>query len=218
MSFDLYVWREAEPISADDAGAKFDRWQQGESEQFTAHRAIADLYSALLQRFPPLESFSDDDIDTYGVWSFTPERSDSILELSCLWSRAGEVAPTIMQMAAEYGLICYEPGYHVVNPNVPGYVAPFTLSFENLPTIPDPDDRRLAWAVDELNNRNHFLKLARSDGTSMQVTYLEDEPQPGNAYELVFSDRGSSDGRQNQQTDQNGAVQILHEFRANDKS
>lgn len=213
MSFDLYVWHEAEPTSADDAGAKFERWDRGEPEVFTAHPAITDLYGALLKRFPPLESLDDDDRETYGVWSFTPERSDSILELSCLWARAAEVAPTIMQMAAEHGLICYEPGYHIVNPNTPGYAAPFTLSFESLPTMPDPDDRRLAWAVQEINTTNRYLRLTRRDGRYVQVTYAAGTSQQAGDYVLEFSTPTSNTARQNETTDLAGAIRVLQQFR-----
>jgi hypothetical protein len=39
---------------------------------FAAHPAVGLFYEALLDRFPPLESLSDDDIDRLGMWSTTP--------------------------------------------------------------------------------------------------------------------------------------------------
>lgn len=137
VSFDLYVWHENEPITAAQARAKLERWGDDGENVFAAHPAVGSFYDALLDRFPPLESFSDADIDRLGVWSVTPERSDAIVAVSCVWSRADEVGAVVLALAAEHGLVCYEPGYHVVNPNVPGYAAAFTLSSENLPTVPD---------------------------------------------------------------------------------
>lgn len=130
MSFDLYVWHEHGPITAAEARAKLDRWGEGEEGVFAPNPAVALFSEALLDRFPPLESLSGDDIDRLGVWSVTPERADSVMVASCVWSRAGEVGPAVLALATEHGLVCYEPGHHVLNPNAPGYVPAFTLSSE----------------------------------------------------------------------------------------
>lgn len=141
MSFDLFVWHEQDPITAAEARTKLERWSDGEVDVFSSNPAVARFYDEVLHHFPPLESFTDEDIDQLGVWSMTPERSESIVAASCVWSRADEVSRAIVTLAADNGLICYEPGYHIVNPNAPGHRAAFTLSSECLPTMPD----RAAW-------------------------------------------------------------------------
>ena len=114
VSFDLYIWHENEPITAAEARAKLERWSDNEDAVFAAHHSVGLFYDALVDRFPPLESFSDEDIDRLGVWSMTPERSNAIVAASCVWSRADEVGTAIMTLAVEHGLVCYEPGYAVV--------------------------------------------------------------------------------------------------------
>src|SRR5690348_8638349 len=86
VSFDLFVWHEGAPISADEAGSKLDRWTDGETDVFRSHPAVSMFRDAILTRFPPPENHGAD-----SVWSVTPAPSDSIAALSCTWSRADEV-------------------------------------------------------------------------------------------------------------------------------
>jgi hypothetical protein len=62
-SFDLYVWHENEPFTATDARTKLERWGDGSEHAFVTDPAVGLFYDALMDRFPPLESLSDDDID-----------------------------------------------------------------------------------------------------------------------------------------------------------
>ncbi|BBH66117.1 hypothetical protein ACTI_28020 [Actinoplanes sp. OR16] len=105
MTFDLYVWHEPAPISADAAEAKV---REG---RFRAHPAVPAFRDDLLRRFPPQQA--------PGVWTMTPDTSDSVLALSCVWSRAGEFGDAVRTLAAEHGLVCYEPGTHLLDPNAP---------------------------------------------------------------------------------------------------
>jgi hypothetical protein len=71
MSFDVYVWHESTPITPEAARAKLEQWSGDEAHPFPAHPAVPLMRNALLERFPALESLSDEDIDTLGVWSMT---------------------------------------------------------------------------------------------------------------------------------------------------
>jgi hypothetical protein len=107
MSFDLYVWHEDQPITAEDAYAKLEAWDDDETpDPFKPHPSVGRFCDALLERFPALESLSDDDLDRLGVWSVTPDHSDTMVPLSCVWSRADEVYATVQALAAEHGLVC----------------------------------------------------------------------------------------------------------------
>lgn len=117
MSFDLFVWHEGAPISADEAGSKLDRWTDGESDVFRPHPAVSMFRDAILTRFPPPENHGAD-----SVWSVTPAPSESIAALSCTWSRADEVSDAVLELAGEHGLVCYDPGSHVVTPDGAGSV------------------------------------------------------------------------------------------------
>lgn len=214
MSFDLYVWHEDRPVTAAEARAKLERWSDGGQEVFAAHPAVGRFYDALLDRFTPLESLGDDDIDRLGVWSMTPERSDGIVAVSCVWSRADEVATAVLILAAEHGLVCYEPGYHVVNPNAPGHAAPFTLSSQSLPTMPDPDADRLEWIIGQVGENNRYVILERSDGWFVQVGYGDAAGVPAGTYALEYQEGSIDRHFRCQTTDREAALRLLQEFRA----
>jgi hypothetical protein len=214
MSFDLYVWHEPAPITADAARAKLERWDEGDADVFKPHPAVPMMRDAILERFPALESLSDEDIDTLGVWSLTPERSDSILVLSCVWSRADEVAGVVLAMAADHRLVCYEPGHHILDPNAAGYVPAFTLTSATLPTVPDPDERRIDWTIRKLGSGNHFAILERADGWYAQVGY---GPQAGTSAGIYVLEHreGSADKHMRAETrDLAEATRFLQEFLA----
>ncbi|MEU8015903.1 hypothetical protein AB0B74_08020 [Micromonospora parva] len=213
MSFDLYVWHEEQPVTAAEARAKLERWGDGAQEVFAAHPAVGRFYDALLDRFPPLESLGEDDIDRLGVWSMTPERSDAIVAVSCVWSRADDVGTAVLTLAAEHGLICYEPGYHVVNPNAPGHAALFTLSSESLPTMPDPDAPRLEWTIGQLGTNNSYVILERADGWFVQVGYGDAAGVSAGTYALEYQEGSIDRHFRCQTTDREAALRLLQEFR-----
>jgi hypothetical protein len=49
VSFDLYVWREAEPIGPGEARVKLERWGDGEVDVFAAHPAVELFYASTFQ-------------------------------------------------------------------------------------------------------------------------------------------------------------------------
>jgi hypothetical protein len=59
VSFDLYVWHEPAPITAEDAAAKVAAWAAGDSGVFAAHVSVPLLRAELLARFPPDDGPSD---------------------------------------------------------------------------------------------------------------------------------------------------------------
>jgi hypothetical protein len=105
MTFELFVWHEPAPISADDAEAKV---REG---RFRSHPGVPALRAELIRRFPPQQS--------PGVWTVKSETSDSVLALTCVWSRAGEFGDAVRTLAASHGLVCYEPGSRLLDPNAP---------------------------------------------------------------------------------------------------
>jgi hypothetical protein len=182
---------------------------------FQAHPAVPVMRDALLDRFPPLESLDEENIDTLGVWSFTPVPSESVLALSCVWSRADEVGAAVTSMASDHGLVCYEPGYHILNPNAAGYVPGFTLTSPALlPAVLDPDARRVEWIARQLGDENHFAVLERADGWYVQVGYGERVGVPAGTYVLEYRE-GSADRHFRTETrDVAEATRFLQEFLA----
>lgn len=110
MSFRLYVWHEAAPISADEAGAKVRRWLDDDLAPPT-HPAVRRLRDELVRMFPPGDSPE--------IWTVPPGPSDALVVLACDWSRAGEFGAAVRRLAARHGLVCYEPQSHLLDPNAP---------------------------------------------------------------------------------------------------
>ncbi|MCP2327293.1 hypothetical protein HDA40_005800 [Hamadaea flava] len=212
MSFDLYVWHEPAPLTADAALGKLEQWAEGAEDPFAAHPAVMAMRNALLERFPPLESLRAEELDSSGVWSLTPEPSESILSISIIWSRAAEVGEAVAAMANDYGLVCYEPGFHIVNPNAPGYIPAFVLTSAAYPDVPDPDAQRIEWTVRKLSNENHYAVLERADGWYVQVGFGEKVGAPAGTYGLEYREGSSDSGARAETRDVAEAVRLLQEF------
>jgi len=182
MGLNLFVWHETAPISATDARAKVDRWNAGDRQVF-AHRAeVAGFREALLRRFPAH--------DPLGVWKSVPPPSDQVVTASCTWLGAALVAQAATDLATEHGLVCYEPASHILHPNAAGYVAQFVLTAAGVPTIPDPDAKRLDWVVRRLDDRNFFAVLDRADGRFAQVGYGPQAGLPAGTWALEYYEDG----------------------------
>jgi hypothetical protein len=166
VSSRLYVWRESVFISADDARARLERADSGEfsrsvfdivlsgapifpsDDDFDADETVATFYSALLAMFPALEDSADDE----GVWTMTPKWSDRVVRLRIAEARERDVVPVVRELAKEFGLVCYDPDSHALWPNVPGYEPSVTLWSPAGLRVPDPDPRRVEWAVKHLTH------------------------------------------------------------------
>ena len=218
MSFDVYVWHESTPITPETARAKLEQWSGDEAHPFSANSAVPLMRDALLERFPALESLPEEDIDTLGVWSMTPAPSDSILALSCVWSRADELYAAVTTMAAEYGLVCYEPGDHVLNPNAPGYRATFTLTSAGLPNVPHPDAKRLDRVARQLGDKSYYAILERADGWYVQVGYGGTAGTGPGTYALEYREGSMERHFRSDTTDLTEVIRFLQEFLAGDET
>lgn len=179
MGLNLYVWHEAEPISADEAHEKLERWNAADTDAYAHHGDVVRFHEALLRRFPARRS---------GVWSSAPQLSDQVVVASCSWMRAAEVSEAVVELAAEHGLVCYEPASRILNPNAPGYVPEFVLTGMGVPTVPDPDAKRVDWVVRRLSDANFFAILDRADGGYAQIGYGPRAGLPSAIYALEYRD------------------------------
>ncbi|GLW32560.1 hypothetical protein [Actinoplanes regularis] len=204
MSFDLFVWHEPEPITPAIAETKLRRWHEGESGVFRANPAVPAMFAALLDRFPPGTE----------VWSGDPSPSDTVLHLSVVWSRAGEVGAAVVALAREHGLICYEPQTHLLNPNAAGHVAAFTLTSADGPDVPDPTSKRIDERIGHLGLDNHFLVLERSDGWFVQVGYGPAAGTEPGRYALEYREGTPKEHYRTETPDRTEATRLLTEFLA----
>ncbi|MEU8237848.1 hypothetical protein AB0C07_06365 [Actinoplanes missouriensis] len=209
MSFDLYVWHEPAPISADTAEAKIRRWPEDEL-MFAPHEAVAALRAELLRRFPAEGPDS--------VWSVLPEESDALLALSCVWSRAGEFGEAVRGLAAGHGLVCYEPQSRLLDPNAPGYRADFTLTSAEWPMVHDPAEDDLERVVRGLGSDNFYALLERSDGHFAQVGFGASAGATPGTYALEHRAGRDGDHVRAETPDVTEAIRFLREFRSGDET
>ena len=107
MSFDLGVWDK-------QLGTTADIYLKLCESQLTpegSSQALNDFYEELTRRWPELDTIPEDrvgDFD-YCPWSCAIDRSGMHVIASCVWPKAQDVAVYVGKLAAERGLVLYDP-------------------------------------------------------------------------------------------------------------
>ena len=195
----MFVWFESEFITADEARAKVSPLAPrsvfgpppAPSEEalanFSQSSRLLDFHGRVLDVFPPLEALPED--DPRSVWTFTPRASDRVVELRV--SLAGSHAePTIRALAAEFGLVCYEPQTGAVWPNVPSYQPAILLDYGYL-SVPDPEPARVQRVVLHLSHKfaEYDTVTLRSVGrTSLEIRYRGSDADRPSTFVLRLGD------------------------------
>lgn len=115
MSYDLAVWEGPAPTNDAEAlevcGELMDRMQQGTSEPPTER--IREYVAALLARWPDITE--DDGEDS--PWTDGPLINNafgSAIYFSMVWSQAAEASAYAATLAAQHGLVCFDPQFESV--------------------------------------------------------------------------------------------------------
>ncbi|UJR83071.1 hypothetical protein [Sandaracinus amylolyticus] len=110
MSFDIAVWEGPRPRDDDDAASTFaslaNRYLEREPEHDEPTPArVRALIDAVRARFP-------DDAPEDRVWALSPIDCDQrgpLLYPHVRWDYAEVVLRVVSQLAAEHGLVCFDP-------------------------------------------------------------------------------------------------------------
>ncbi|WP_328996355.1 hypothetical protein OG394_17060 [Kribbella sp. NBC_01245] len=108
MSYDIAVWVGIRPADDEEADDRYEELMEilEEDEETPPSAAIVAYAQALTQRFP-------DEPDAPGnPWRSGPILADAvgdILTVNIDFERADEVVSYMGQLAAEHGLVCYDP-------------------------------------------------------------------------------------------------------------
>jgi len=106
MSMDLYVWKAPLVSSEDEAIQLLER----EDEAFEPSEDVARFYDELLAKYPALESFDEEELDSAPTyWSVTPERSDRLIGMNLAWSVPDDALDDIVALARKYELVLFDP-------------------------------------------------------------------------------------------------------------
>ena len=108
MSFDLAVLSIEKSISTDKAVEIYRELCDGNYEILRPSDKIDAFYQELTQKFPDIDSYSDDEVDDC-PWSVEIDVSDGAVIMSMVWSRVEELAPYVMELAERHHLACFDP-------------------------------------------------------------------------------------------------------------
>lgn len=163
MSFDLAAWFEHARPSRAEAVQKYRLMCEGVSGVAVGSPAVARFRAALVAEFP--EAPAPD-----SLWSAGLDLSEECVLMPMGWSRAAEVAPRIVDLAGEYGLVCFDPQDGVVHVP-PGLRRPDPLLLQSCVglRVQDPDAETVERAVRRLSADNWFVILEASEGRYVQV-------------------------------------------------
>lgn len=119
MSYDLAVWEGERPSSNAAALAEYVRLMdtlESESEGCAPPTAAIERYvGALLARWPDLGEDGDDD----SPWADGPLINNAIgpmFYFALIWSRAEDASEFASNLAAQHGLVCFDPQSETMRP------------------------------------------------------------------------------------------------------
>ncbi|MFD0887953.1 hypothetical protein ACFQ08_25720 [Streptosporangium algeriense] len=141
MSFELAVWQEPEPITAERAAEVLRALRAGDTRVVRPHPGVTEFAAALPEAVVPGDS------PAYALVTVDLERSD-------------EVADAAFTLARECGLVCYDPQRGLVHNLAPlGAYPGMQLRTGDGMIVVDPDLRLVADAVATMSPRNPFTAL-----------------------------------------------------------
>lgn len=166
MSFDLGVWFEEVRPSRTAAEETYRRLCAGEAAAVAPTASIRGFHAALVAEFPA----ATDEWDESSPRSAGLDVGDGHVLISMAWGRAADVAPRLLELADQYGLVCFDPQAGVVHapPSLRTEGAPELRSCVGLP-VHDPDPETVEQAVRRLSADNWFVILEGPAGRFVQV-------------------------------------------------
>lgn len=112
MSFDLAVWSRQSDTATRRPNRIYDSICRGERPaELVADSAVGSFYIELTSRWPELSSAREHSPKNTVTcpWAAELHRSESYVQISCVWSRAEEVYAAVQQLARKHNLVFYDP-------------------------------------------------------------------------------------------------------------
>ncbi|HEY1692984.1 MAG TPA: hypothetical protein VGG39_12530 [Polyangiaceae bacterium] len=114
MSYNLAVWEGSLSTTDGDAALEFDRlfarYMEGDAKE-PPSQAIAAFVAAITSEYPDIVDLPDEKVDD-GVWSDGPlldDASGPLFYFGVVGSFVEDVVPFVTRVAAEQGLVCFDP-------------------------------------------------------------------------------------------------------------
>ncbi|MEN3615529.1 hypothetical protein AAH979_39295 [Plantactinospora sp. ZYX-F-223] len=117
MSYDLAVWEGERPADDAAAGEVYDKlyaaYAEGEEQPPTPR--IRAYVRALLERWIDMPD-DEDDVSPWSAGPLMDEASGPFVYFTMRYSICEEVSAEAARMAAEHGLVCYDPQWERLRP------------------------------------------------------------------------------------------------------
>ncbi len=111
MSFDLAAWESETPLTDDEARVVYlrlyEEWPYLEGDS----PAVGAFYQELIEKWPEIDTIPEDrvgDLD-FCPWSCTLNHSGMAVAISCVWSKANDVAEHVGSLAQKHRLLLFDP-------------------------------------------------------------------------------------------------------------
>lgn len=109
MSVDLGVWHSDEALSVKEALKFYLKLCRQEAIVNEQHPGMAAFYSELCERYPEIDTLSEDQVD-HCPWSCAHQRSDlSVIICMNYGDELEKAAQYVIDLAAKYSLVCFDP-------------------------------------------------------------------------------------------------------------
>ena len=169
MSYDLYLWRSPQPVTAQQAMTICQKLAEDHDDAVIPHEAVSAFHQDLIARFPKLESLGDDEIDD-SPWNMSPSATPGRVILVIGLSHVAQVSPTVQELAGRHGLVYFDPQSRVVH-HPPQSRPPGSLLLEsgNGSTVIDPSPEEFRDQLGQLSPANFHACLEREPGWYVQV-------------------------------------------------
>lgn len=111
MSFDLGVWHIDEPLTDEQAGEIYlklcEEWPYLEGES----PAVPAFYQELIEHWPEIDTVPEERVGDFDFspWSGELCHSGMAVVMSCVWSKADDVAQYVKTLARKHDLLFFDP-------------------------------------------------------------------------------------------------------------
>jgi hypothetical protein len=111
MSFDLGVWHSDEPLTDKEAGEIY--LQLCEEWPYLAGEcpAVAAFYQELIEHWPEIDTVPEERVGNFDFspWSGELCHSGMAVVMSCVWTKADDVALYVKILARKHDLLLFDP-------------------------------------------------------------------------------------------------------------
>ncbi|MEH0985382.1 hypothetical protein [Micromonospora sp. CPCC 205556] len=117
MSYDLAVWEGDLPADDGAAGVVYDQLYAAymEGEELPPTPRICAYVLALLERWVDMP-YDEPDVSPWSAGPLTDEASGPFVYFTMRYSKCEEVSAEAARMAADHGLVCYDPQWERLRP------------------------------------------------------------------------------------------------------